>query len=54
MCMVVNSKMDRSASFSSFANCVIVGNNLLEGTPVRLSVNELLKPCLRTCLNSLL
>ena len=40
---VVNSKMDRSESFSSFANCVIAGNNLLEGTPVHLSVIELCK-----------
>ena len=40
---VVNCKMDRSESFSSFANRVIAGNNLLEGTPVHLSVNELHK-----------
>ena len=40
---VVNSKMDHSESFSSFANRVIAGNNLLEGTPIRLSVADLRK-----------
>ena len=35
--------MDHSESFGSFANCVIMGNNLLKGTPVHLSVDELRK-----------
>ena len=34
---VVNSRMDSKESFSSFANCVIAGNNLLDGTDVYLN-----------------
>ena len=38
---VVNSKMERSESFSQFANRVIAGNNLLEGTGSRLNSTDL-------------
>jgi hypothetical protein len=40
---VVNSKMNPSESFTTFANRVIAGNNLLEGTTIRLSVADLRK-----------
>ena len=40
---VVNSKMDSSESFSKFANRVIAGNNLLEGTGIRLDAKALRK-----------
>jgi hypothetical protein len=42
---VVNAKMDSTESFSKFANRVIAGNNLLEGTGIRLDT-----PALRTTL----
>jgi hypothetical protein len=38
---VVNAKMDSSESFSKFANRVIAGNNLLEGTGIRLDAAAL-------------
>ena len=38
---VVNSKMLSSESFSTFADCVIAGNNLLEGSKFRLSIEQL-------------
>ena len=40
---VVNSKMEASESFSKFANRVIAGNNLLEGTGIRLDTENLRK-----------
>jgi hypothetical protein len=40
---IVNSKMDSSESFSKFANRVIAGNNLLEGTGIRLDATNLRK-----------
>ena len=43
---VVNSKMEPSESFSKFANRVIAGNNLLEGTGIRLDTNGLRKTLL--------
>src|ERR1700678_238342 len=43
---VVNSKMINSESFSSFANRVIAGNNLLDGTTIRLDVPTLRKTLL--------
>src|ERR1700678_3857024 len=43
---VVNSKMINSKSFSSFANRVIAGNNLLDGTTIRLDVPTLRKTLL--------
>src|SRR6202522_4476027 len=43
---VVNSKMINSKSFSSFANRVIAGNNLLDGTTIRLDVPTLCKTLL--------
>ena len=38
---VVNAKMDSTESFSKFANRVIAGNNLLEGTGIRLDATAL-------------
>ena len=38
---VVNSRMDSKESFSSFANCVIAGNNLLDGTDVHLDAGAI-------------
>ena len=46
MCNVVNSKMEPSESFLKFANCVIAGNNLLEGTDIRLDTEGLRKTLL--------
>lgn len=43
---VVNSKMDPSESFSKFANRVIAGNSLLEGTGIRLDAESLHKTIL--------
>lgn len=43
---VVNSKMEPSESFSKFANRVIAGNNLLEGTGIRLDTDGLRKTLL--------
>ena len=40
---VVNAKMDSTESFSKFANRVIAGNNLLEGTGIRLDATALRK-----------
>ena len=40
---VVNAKMDSTESFSKFANRVIAGNNLLEGTGIRLDASALRK-----------
>ena len=40
---VVNAKMDSTESFSKFANRVIAGNNLLEGTGIRLDSSALRK-----------
>jgi hypothetical protein len=43
---VVDSKMEPSESFSQFANRVIAGNNLLEGTDIRLDTADLRKKLL--------
>ena len=43
---IVNSKMEPSESFSKFANRVIAGNNLLEGTEIRLDTAGLRKTLL--------
>jgi hypothetical protein len=43
MCNVVTAKMDSTESFSKFANRVIAGNNLLEGTGIRLDAAGLRK-----------
>ena len=40
---VVNSKMDPNEPFSEFANRVIAGNNLLEGTNISLNTDNLRK-----------
>ena len=41
MCNIINSRMDSKESFSSFANHVIAGNNLLDGTDIHLDAAAL-------------
>ena len=38
---IVNSKMLSSESFSDFTDCVITGNNLLDGSKFHLSIEQL-------------